>query len=536
MLEASLMFKKKAVRLAKNFLTAMAVFTTMMSANVLANVPVTKATQDGFSRPKGRSVSAPEVLGTKMTGKESDSLSHAPLPAKNQVQALEGGGSEGGRQSDLVRTRTERGERHGGAGQVTDHPSPAVKSNVFKKDGKSEESSDGGFKLSSTGGLSYKNPKDQRYWFEFSGVMRLDETNFSGTYRDKTPPIPNSGFIRLIETYAESGLGENWLSVFGLTYSGSNNRVAITDTWIGYTGFAKNIEINIGRNSGNWFGLENSSGTGWNPFMERSLQANAFYPGDGLGILGDIWWDNGELTLIFVQPDHGVRVVDVDNLTNVPVRGDRWRGIARATYSPLHEKGNVWHTGVSFAYRQNDIAITGTPFDGGLRAQPGLKGRNVPFLLNTGFLRSSYARQFNFEAARQCGPFMIEGEYTEAYVHRERSLGESLRFHGYSVQVRYILTGESHNYDVRDGAFGKIDFNSPYGAYEVAARYDFLNLNSKNVRGGSQHNVTLGFNWFINNQLRFSLNYIRANIRPARLSHLPRHLDIFGARFQIRFK
>ena len=78
----------------------------------------------------------------------------------------------------------------------------------------------------------------------------------------------------------------------------------------------------------------------------------------------------------------------------------------------------------------------------------------------------------------------------------------------------------------------------------MAARYDYLNLNHKNVFGGTQHNLTLGLNWYYNDNLRFSVFYVRAGIHPrivpltARNASeaVKRHLDIVGMRVQIRFK
>lgn len=432
---------------------------------------------------------------------------------------------------------------------------------LLSKDGKNILLFDG-WKLSTTGGLSYKNPKDQRYWFEFNGIMRLDQTFFSGSYRDKggefqntdrfrVNDFPNSGFVRLIETYFESGLGENWLSMIGVTFTGLRTNFA--DSYIGYTGFAENHELNIGRFSGNWFGLESSTGGSWMAFMERSLQANAFYPGDGVGVLTDMWWTMGAITLVATQPDHGTHIHVLPG--NIPegkrYKSDRWRFIGRGTFSPVHKLGDVWHFGASYAYRQNDSTLSGRQvLDFGLATGPGLRGRNVRQIVRTPFLRAHYAHQFNLEAAKQWGPFMLEAEYTQMYVHRvaytERTVVNNtprinhfplspVRFHGWNVQARYMLTGECHVYDVRDGSFGKVDISSPYGAYEIVARYDYTTLNDKDVRGGSQHNTSVGFNWFINPQVRFTADYIRANIRPAN-DRLPRYLDIFGLRLQVRFK
>ena len=425
-----------------------------------------------------------------------------------------------------------------------------------------------GWVLGSSGGLSYLNPNDDSHWFKLSGVIRLDETLFMGSHRDKEVirapgtafpvDLPSSANLRQAEVYMDGGVGQDWEYTLGLSFKGSN--VRFTDTWLSYSGFLENNQVFVGRVPGNWFGLENSNSTSWNPFLERSLAANAFYPGDGLGVMTDFWWDMGAITIAAMQPDQKPNRDGTQDIfssdVNAGVR-DRWRGTVRATIAPLHESGDVWHFGISGAVREMSSAV-GYPINApnvprvAFSVGPDAVGRNTASLLNTSRgnteepyvngvlvpsgIRANNVRMFNVEAARQYGPFMLEGEYTNVYVHRIGSvLYGTLRFDGWNIQTRYMLTGEHHEYDVRDGNFGSVKINNPYGAVELAARYDYINLNDKNVRGGSEHNVTLGLNWFINQQVRLSANYIRASIHPY-LDAPRRDLDIIGLRCQIRFK
>jgi phosphate-selective porin OprO/OprP len=408
-----------------------------------------------------------------------------------------------------------------------------------------------GWKLTSMGGLSYEHPNDARYWFKLSGVIRLDETLFMGSYRDKAPingvGFPNGAEIRRAELYLDGGVGEDWEYTMSLNFHRlSASRPHLGDTWIAYSGFCENNQVFVGRVPGNWFGLDNANSTTWMAFLERSLPTIAFYPGDGLGIMTDFWWDSGAITLTALQPDKmqsntpfGVNDT-VLALATREVR-DRWTGIVRATYAPAHELGNVWHFGVSGAWKENITSFNGVPVAMvAFGALPSSRSRNTAALVDTGRIIANNTRWVNVEMARQCGPFMLEGEFTEVFVHRIRSEYGTLRFHGWNVQARYMLTGEVHEYDVRDGQFGSIDPMSDCGAFEVAARYDYVNLNSKNIRGGSEHNVTVGLNWFVNKSVRLSANYIRASAHPTMIHSerdgLRRHLDILGLRCQIRFK
>ena len=45
------------------------------------------------------------------------------------------------------------------------------------------------------------------------------------------------------------------------------------------------------------------------------------------------------------------------------------------------------------------------------------------------------------------------------------------------------------------------------GAWQVAARYSYLDLNSKGIAGGILHDLTLGLNWFLNDYTKVQMNY-----------------------------
>ncbi|HEV8015898.1 MAG TPA: porin, partial [Stellaceae bacterium] len=63
-----------------------------------------------------------------------------------------------------------------------------------------------------------------------------------------------------------------------------------------------------------------------------------------------------------------------------------------------------------------------------------------------------------------------------------------------------------------------------WGALELGARYSIVNLNSNYttgaatsassnaVAGGQQQVITLGANWYVNNNIRFMLDYLHGNI------------------------
>ena len=108
-------------------------------------------------------------------------------------------------------------------------------------------------------------------------------------------------------------------------------------------------------------------------------------------------------------------------------------------------------------------------------------------------------------------------------------------FSGWYVQAAWTITGEPRTYNAANGAFSPPKPTTSvghggWGAWELAARYSDLNLNShtldsaslitnwtgastatytfyNTVRGGDQRIVTLGLNWYASTAIRFSLDY-----------------------------
>jgi phosphate-selective porin OprO and OprP len=106
------------------------------------------------------------------------------------------------------------------------------------------------------------------------------------------------------------------------------------------------------------------------------------------------------------------------------------------------------------------------------------------------------------------GPFSIEGEYLQATVNR--SEGNNPTFGGFHVQSSYVLTGESRSYS--RGLVGSVSPAGDAGAWEVALRYSFMDLNDAGFTGGVQRNITLGLNHYITSRLRFMGNVVFVNV------------------------
>ncbi len=127
--------------------------------------------------------------------------------------------------------------------------------------------------------------------------------------------------------------------------------------------------------------------------------------------------------------------------------------------------------------------------------------------------------RMDFEVAWVCGPVSVQAEYLHDFLGRDTGAGGDLDFWGGYVQASYFLTGENRSYDKRAGVFGRVipanDFQpleGHWGAFQVAARLSYLDLNDRDIIGDVESNVSLGVNWYPFPNLRIMLNYVHAHV------------------------
>src|SRR5262249_52374361 len=131
---------------------------------------------------------------------------------------------------------------------------------------------------------------------------------------------------------------------------------------------------------------------------------------------------------------------------------------------------------------------------------------NTTRLIDTGLLNAANNQCLGAELFFVRGPLSITAEGTYSYIEGYRLpagvaggqvLAGERNFYGYYVTASYFLTGENRTYDRRLGKLApfyhsgvrspffavKDDNGKPnfgWGAWEIAARYAFVNLDDKN--------------------------------------------------------
>jgi phosphate-selective porin OprO/OprP len=259
-------------------------------------------------------------------------------------------------------------------------------------------------------------------------------------------------------------------------------------------------------------GLEELTSSNDIPFMERSL-TSTFTPAYNLGIM----LQNSVLDQRMTYAA-GVFREDTGDLA-FSQRDGKYNVSTRLTGLPFYEDDGrcLLHLGGSLSYR-NPATSSGTvPADMSVvrfRQRP--EAHLAPRLVDTDNIAVEDYQQGGLEAAAVFGPLWLQGEGIVANV--EQWGGPDLVFHSYYGMIGYILTGEHRPYNRASGVFSRVkpkqnflDGQGGLGAWEIAARYSYINLDDANIAGGRLHDVTLGLNWYLNPILRVMMNGVWAH-------------------------
>jgi len=272
-------------------------------------------------------------------------------------------------------------------------------------------------------------------------------------------------------------------------------------------------------------------------FMERAtaqVLATDIAAGDnrsavGFRSFGKNYWVGSYLTGPVVGADHTTRgsVGATVRGVFVPLRTESFTFLVEGDYQKLITP----QTNASLRLRDR-IEV---------RVDPGVR------LLDTGVLADvTGADVFSAGFAGAWNALYFQGEYFNYQI--ERTTGGDAEFNGGYIQASYSLTGEKRSYSDSSGAFGGIRPKQPFmmgtgnwGAWEVAARYSYANLNDSDVaavvRGGIQRSTTLGLNWYPNQNIRFMFNWIHGEVERYNAGgvNLGAEYDVFATRMQLAF-
>ena len=289
--------------------------------------------------------------------------------------------------------------------------------------------------------------------------------------------------------------GNNWRAKLTVDYN-DVSKFQVNDNYLRYSGW-QTVIVNFGIYDPP-FSLESISKSTGLTFMERSLAVAALSErkSGGLGVLKRTPNSILNAGLFFLSPKQ-------EELTQP---GQAF--VLHYARSPINFTNNKGvHIGASFSYRFN-VNPDKTQF----RSRPEISTIDA-FYVDTGTISGAEnVLRLGLEAHKQAGAFSWQSEFITTAVRR--SGFDDVNFWGAYTYFSWFLTGESRNYDSGTGRFlnvlpkNNLGKNGK-GAFELAARFSYVDLSDQDVIGGQQSNLSLGLNWYLNPGFRVMTNLIK---------------------------
>jgi len=181
----------------------------------------------------------------------------------------------------------------------------------------------------------------------------------------------------------------------------------------------------------------------------------------------------------------------------------------RAYWLPVHDGDRTLHLGVSASVENPHGSTDGRGDwhgpDSRFRARPEAGLTDVR-LVDSGKLGpTDRIVRSGLEGLWIDGQWSLQGEYLRGTAQREGGLGDYTAQGGY-LTGSWVVTGEARPY--AGGNVGNVKPAHGYGAVELLARYDDLDLDDAGIFGGRQRDLTFGANWYLTSHFKFQANYV----------------------------
>ena len=337
-----------------------------------------------------------------------------------------------------------------------------------------------------------KNPDAGRWSFKPRGRLQLDVAGV-----DAPNAIGGNGLgvateVRRAYLGFEGTLPGNF--GYRLEADVATSAVELIDFWITYKA-SPELTLTVGQHKP-FTGLEEQTSDIFTNFMERAAFTSAFGFERRVGVSAT-WVGKTVLVQGGVFADNAADLnSDVNNSYSID---------ARAAFQPKLAGGQL-HLGGSFHNREfNDVTTTAR-----YRARPFVHTTDLR-LIDTRAFSASGERSLGLEAAWTSGRFHAAAESAWMTARRPGGLANPT-FNGGYAELGYFLTGDTLPYKAGDGSWNRIKpkhglDKGGLGAFQVNARYDWLDLSDGVVVGGRQQVAGASLLWVPTDYLRFIVNY-----------------------------
>ncbi|MEI7459754.1 MAG: porin [Pirellula sp.] len=396
-----------------------------------------------------------------------------------------------------------------------------------------------------------------------NGVFQADAVAFnqSDASREAYGRVEGGADFRRARLSAKGAVSDR-MDYFMQFDFGFLGRPTFTDVWTDFKNVGPLGTVRVGQ----WkqpFSLEVVSSFRYTTFMERSSMFQAFTPFRHLGVgfynnSDDLNWTWAASYFRTGQDQFGGSLsTDGGNggagrithlLWHCGPKGEDYLHVGMGYFLNAPPNERVRFRSIPEIFVGEFVVPAGSPIGTTGSAAPDV-ANGTPAFVDTGIInRASLVQTVGLESLWVRGPISLQSEAMGCFV--DTSTRGNAFLNGAYSQVGWFLTGEHRPYDRKAGAIDRvIPFHSVsksgggWGAWELAARWSYLDVTDRQIQGGVMQNMTTGLNWYVNPNCKCVFNYIHswADSRPLRngviLSDdfIHSQTDAFGMRCQLDF-
>jgi phosphate-selective porin OprO/OprP len=385
------------------------------------------------------------------------------------------------------------------------------------------------------GYLSIDNRKKDIF-FRINGQVLVDAGNIDANdeLQSAFPDLDGSNiFFRKLN-----------ISTYGNFYDAVDFKVGIDfinpkdiqDIWIRYLKHSWSKKIMVGHLK-EPFSLDYLTSISRITFMERALPDEAFGTGRNIGIRYDSSDPDRPINMgvgFFLNTGSLSYLGEAKNQIG---EANGFDTTARVFGRPVSDESGekLLHLGLGYSYgiRIDDKPDVAMQF----RTRPESRLTDDR-LVDTGQIPGTRREKANAEIAMVFGPLSLQGQCY--YLTVDATEADDPGFWGYYAFLSYFITGEHRRYNPSLGIFTGVEpqpvfhpQKGEWGAWELAFRHSYVDLNDGDIKGGRESNFTTGLNWIHNRNVRLMFNYVNAHVTDRESPTVDDgNTHIFQARFQ----
>lgn len=359
------------------------------------------------------------------------------------------------------------------------------------------------------GVLVFETPnQDYKLWYD----IRV-QTDGQFFFNDELNPNGDGFTIRRARFAVKANLTKNWYGEIDINVS--NGALELEDAIIQYnfTNFLKGLNTRVG-NFKEQFSMSQTASSRYLNFMERTMVVSAFTPSRHLG--WDATYSGSRFLLaggVFFQ-----EIKDLEMLTYVEDnnkdfgRDQGYSLTGKAVLQPFGDNKDYGiHAAYAISYRTPKTDVAPGEYGMARYSTRSLSSINRKKYLDTDLITGlDHIVLSNIELAGYYGGLGVQSEIISNKTYRNNGL-DPLNMGGFYVQGTYLLFGGKQLYDKAQGEFNQPERGKKWGDVELALRYDYINMNDKDVFGGSAEGYTAGLNFYAARNFKFQINYSYVN-------------------------